>query len=89
MDDNFRAAWEMALAGRIVWQLSGDKQLANAKLTEANQMIIAARAVDGNEGLTINNVTPDWIRIRGIDYPYDQAWTPNISYDWGAVLTLY
>jgi hypothetical protein len=89
MDDNFRAAWEMALAGRLVWQLSGNAQLANMKLQEANNMIIAARAVDGNEGLTINNVTPDWIRIRGIDYPLDQSWSPNISYDWGNMLTMY
>lgn len=89
MDDNLKACWEMVLAGRLVWQLSGNSALANAKLQEANNMIMAARAVDGNEGLTINNVTPDWIRIRGIDYPYDQAWTPNIQYDWGAVLTLY
>src|SRR6516162_7497239 len=89
MDQNFAAAWAMALAGRIVFQLSGDRNIANMKLQEANAMIMAARSVDGNEGLTINNVTPDWIRIRGIDYPYDQAWTPNINYDWGAVLTLY
>ena len=89
MDQNFTAAWAMALAGRIVFQLSGDRNIANMKLQEANAMIMAARSVDGNEGLTINNVTPDWIRIRGIDYPYDQAWTPNINYDWGAVLTLY
>ena len=89
MDDNLKACWEMVLAGRLVWQLSGNSALANAKLQEANNMIMAARAVDGNEGVTINNVTPDWIRIRGIDYPYDQAWTPNIQYDWGAVLTLY
>jgi hypothetical protein len=89
MDSNLQSAWAMALAGRLVWQLNGNAAQANMKLQEANNMIMAARSVDGNEGLTINNVTPDWIRIRGIDYPYDQAWSPNIQYDWGAVLTLY
>jgi hypothetical protein len=52
-------------------------------------MIQIARAGDGNEGLTINNVTPDWIRIRGIDGPMDYGWTPNASFDWGAELTMY
>ena len=89
MDDTFRLAWATALAGRTVFQLTGDKALANMKLQDANQMIMVARAVDGNEGLTINNVTPDWIRIRGLDYPTDQSWTPNIQYDWGNTLTMY
>ena len=31
----------------------------------ANQKIAQAREGDGNEGLTINDVTPDWIRTRG------------------------
>jgi hypothetical protein len=89
MDQQFTAAWAAALAGRMVFQLTGDKALANMKLQEANSLIVAARATDGNEGLTINNVTPDWIRIRGLDYPTDQSWTPNIQFDWGNTLTMY
>jgi hypothetical protein len=89
MDSQFTAAWAAALAGRLVFQLMGDKALANMKLQEANSLIMAARATDGNEGLTINNVTPDWIRFRGLDYPTDQSWTPNIQFDWGNTLTMY
>lgn len=89
MDDQFQNAWAHALAGRIVFQLTGDKTLANLKIQEANAAIQIARAGDGNEGLTINNVTPDWIRIRGIDGPYDQGWSPMANFDWGAELTLY
>ena len=89
MDSQFTQAWAAALAGRTVYQLTGDKALANLKINEANSLIRAARSVDGNEGLTINNVTPDWIRFRGIEYPTDFGWTPNIMYDWGNALTLY
>src|SRR5262249_2392469 len=58
MDDMFQQAWVAALAGRLVFALIGDKQLANIKLQEANAHIAVARAGDGNEGLTVNNVTP-------------------------------
>lgn len=89
MDSEFVTAWAMVLAGRLAYHLTGDKALANAKLTEANSMIQIARTGDGNEGLTINNVTPDWIRVRGVDYSTDFGWTPNVSFDWGALLSLY
>ncbi len=78
-----------AVAGRAAFMLQRDVQLANAKLAEANRTIMAARQMDGNEGLTINDVTPDWIRTRGIEYPTDFGWTPNINFDWGPLLTLY
>ena len=88
MDDNFQTAWSMALAGRLVMALTGQVQLANMKLQEANSFIQLARAVDGNEGLTINDVTPDWIRVRGILY---QSWEygPNQIFDWGPMLSMY
>jgi len=69
--------------------LSGDKTLANRCVSLANAAIEKARAADGNEGLTQNNVTPDWIRGRGI------AWTdglysgPYSFFDWGGLLPAY
>lgn len=89
MDSLFVEAWVAGLAGRLVFALTGDKGLANLKIQEANGHIMAARQVDGNEGMTINDVTPDWIRVRGIDFPSDYSWSPNIQFDWGNVLTLY
>lgn len=89
MDDGFQQAWVSALAGRMVYALSGNAGLANLKIKEANEMIQIARTGDGNEGLTINNVTPDWIRTRGIDGPMDFGWTPNTTFDWGAMLAAY
>ena len=87
-DDQFQQALVAALAGRLVISLTGDKGLAQLKMSEANQFIQMARVSDGNEGLTVNDVTPDWIRTRGISY---QAWefSPNIMFDWGPMLTMY
>lgn len=82
MDPDFVEAWAATLGAGIVNALTGDKQLANQIIGMANNKIAEARKVDGNEGLTINDVTPDFIRIRGI------AWTeaysgPWSGFDWG------
>ena len=88
MDDLFQEAWVAGLASRLCINLTGDKSLANMKTQEANAAIMMARGTDGNEGLTINDVTPDWIRRRGIMY---QSWefSPNQIFDWGPCLSLY
>jgi hypothetical protein len=87
-DDQFQQAMVAALAARLVIALTGDKGLAQLQVQMANEFIKQARATDGNEGLTINDVTPDFIRTRGISY---QAWefTPSMLFDWGPSLTLY
>lgn len=85
-DDQFRQAFVAALAARLAIPLTQSKDMAVLKLNEANGFIATARAGDGNEGLTINDVTPDWIRVRGIDYP-SYAF-PVDCYDWGPLLTL-
>jgi hypothetical protein len=82
MDPMFQEAWAYVLGAGICIALSGDKSLANMCIGMANERIKTAREVDGNEGLTINDVTPDWLRIRGI------AWTeaysgPWSGFDWG------
>lgn len=89
MDPQFVQAWVAGLAGRLAFALTGDKALANGKLQEANHYIQIARQGDANEGLTINDVTPDWIRARGIAYAADYGWSPNAVFDWGGMLTLY
>lgn len=88
-DPQFQQAMIAALAGRLSMALTGSVQLANMKITEANNYIQAARSTDANEGLTVNDVTPDWIRIRGIDYPYDYAWSPYAGLDWGPMFSTY
>lgn len=88
MDSLFLHAWSSVLASRLAIALTGDKQLANLKLGEANHAIMEARCADGNEGLTINDVTPDFIRVRGIQYPVWE-YSPNMQYDWGPLFTPY
>jgi hypothetical protein len=88
-DSQFTAAVIQRLGSRLVYALTGDKGLANERIKHANEIIIAARNTDGNEGLTINDVTPDWIRTRGITYPVDFGWSPNLGFDWGQLLTIY
>ena len=41
--------------------------------------------MDGNEGLTINDVTPDWIRIRGIYFTENYSGPYGWGYDWGSL----
>lgn len=86
MDDLFLNAWSAILGARLCMALTGDKtlakMLAGAAIDDANSAVARARTADGNEGLTINDVTPDWIRVRGINFldygnPFAQG------FDWG------
>jgi len=86
MDDMLQEAWVQILGAWVCLGLSGDKNLANICLQRSNNVITEARKADGNEGLTINDVTPDFIRVRGISYS-DYSYSPNISFDWGNLFT--
>jgi hypothetical protein len=88
-DAQLQQAVTSYLASRLVIALTGDKALANQKIQEANGFILVARAGDGNEGLTINDVTPDFIRVRGIVPIADYGWSPNTVFDWGPMLSMY
>lgn len=87
-DSLFQQAMIAALAMRLGPALNGSLQQQQSLLKEANSAIQAARAIDGNEGLTINDVTPDFIRARGIAYP-TQEFTPNAQFDWGPLLNIF
>ena len=90
MDDQLQEAWAMHLAGRLAISLTGDKALANLRIKDANDIIQIARTSDANEGLTINDVTPDWIRTRGVDFAWDWAWSPGFgSLDFGGLLPAF
>ena len=60
----FVEALVQALAAKLAIALTGQIQLANLKFQSANVVITAARASDGNEGLTVIDNMPDWITIR-------------------------
>ncbi len=84
MDLLFQRAWVNLIAANIAIIITRDKAFANMLVQIANAAIAAARTADGNEGLTINDVTPDWMRIRGIDFadPYSG---PFSGMDWGGM----
>lgn len=87
-DPLFQDAFQDALAANLVMALVGDKGLANGFIAKANNTIAEARKADGNEGLTINDVTPDWIRVRG--YGFDTQYLGQSSnFDWGGLLQSY
>ncbi len=65
-DSLFSIAFKAAMAGTLAQPLTGDKALARDKIVIANNFIMEARTADANEALTINDHTPDWLRVRGI-----------------------
>lgn len=88
MDPQFIDAWAKALGAEVTIPLTGDKHIANAAIQEVNTAIQWARTGDGNEGFTVNDVTPDWIRIRGIDYPAPYS-GPFTGFDWGGLYPVF
>ena len=90
MDDLFQDAWIHILGARLSFQLTGDKALANLLIGLTNNMIMEARKVDGNEGITVNDVTPDFIRTRGgYGVGPNFEYSPNIDFDWGGYYSPY
>jgi hypothetical protein len=87
MDPLFLDSWALLLGSRLAISLTGDKTLANMAVSQANQKIELARVTDGNEGLTVNDSTPDWIRGRGVVYDNWGA-SPN-QFDWGSLWPVY
>lgn len=84
MDDLFQDAFQSVLGASLCHGLSGDKRLTNDLVKLTNTAIEEARNVDANEGLTVNDTTPDWIRIRGVDFPSAYS-GPYLGYDWGGM----
>lgn len=88
MDSLFQSAWTSALAAGLAMGLTGDKALANGLVGQTNRDILEARKADGNEGMTVNDHTPDWIRVRGWGDP-SMVSGPFSQFDWGNLWPLY
>lgn len=63
-DSMFQAAMVAALGAFLVPALSLDLALMDRAVANAEAIIRKARAADGNEGVTVMDHTPDWIRAR-------------------------
>ena len=88
MDEQFQDCYAKILGAEVTIALTGDKKLANGAIQEANSMIQWARTGDANEGFTVNDVTPDWLRIRGIEYPAPYS-GPFTGFDWGGLYPIF
>ena len=84
-DDLFTEAFTKILGAELCMALTGDKALANMAIAKANDAIGRARRGDGNEGFTVNDVLPDWMRVRGINFTEDYSGPYNTGFDWGAL----
>lgn len=85
MDALFLDAWIHILGSRLSLQLNGDIARSNLLTSLTNGMINEARKVDGNESLTVNDVEPDFIRVRGA-YGPNWEYTNTIGqFNWGPV----
>jgi len=89
MDTLFQTAWIKLVGAAMQMALKGDKAFSNQLIGEVNASIQSARSIDGNEGLTINDVTPDWLRIRGVAYSDGYVSGPYSGYDFGGVWPMY
>lgn len=78
MDVSFQDAWTHILGAKLAIALTGDRGRANDAIQQANQIIMEARTVDGNEALTVNDHVPDWLRVRGIG-----SSMPQTDFNWG------
>jgi hypothetical protein len=89
-DPTFREALYMIGGAQLQMALKGNRDFSNQLVKMANDAIMSARQDDGNEGLTINDVTPDWIRIRGIAYADGTMYSgPYQGYDWGSYFPMF
>ena len=67
-DPSFKQAFIDSLAARVAIPITGDRAMATMVKGWAQGAvgtINVARANDGNEGMTIDDHIPDWLRVRG------------------------
>ena len=74
-DGQFVQALANYLAALITLGLTGDRARRDAAFKIANDTITQARASNGNEGITVIDTVPDWMRVRG--YLSDWAYPPG------------
>jgi hypothetical protein len=80
-DPLFVQAFAAFLGSRICIPLTGDKVMMKTLIQLANQYAMDAQAKNGNEGLTVIDSTPDWIRVRG--YLSDWAYPDGGMWSYG------
>ena len=71
-DAEFEQAFVFYLGSRLCGPLTGDKELTLNLFQQAQALTTKAAADNGDEGLTVIDQVPDWIRVRGFlpDYVF-------------------
>lgn len=80
-DSDFTSAIVASLAAYLVPALSLNLSLMAAQIKTAETIIGNARARDGNEGSTVQDHIPDFIRARNAGTGYGSGWGCNDG--WG------
>lgn len=70
-DAAFSSAMIAGLASSMAIALTGDKNLSRMLAQDANTTVMQARQMSANENLAQQDIIPDWIRIRGVNYGRD------------------
>ena len=76
-DSMFQQAMVSSLAAFLVPALSLNIELVKLSAATAQSIIDKARIADGNEGVTVLDHMPDWIRARAGGYGYSAGPTYN------------
>ena len=64
-DSLFTSAMVASLAAYLVPAINLNMALMQQSAAAAERLIMQARVADGNEGVTVVDHVPDWIRVRG------------------------
>jgi hypothetical protein len=90
MDSLFQTAWINLVASNLSMALKENgRAKANELIKVVNMKIEEARVADGNESLIMNDVTPDWIRVRGVAWSDGYISGPYDSFQWGDIFPYY
>jgi hypothetical protein len=85
-DSLFQEAMVASLAAYFVPALSLNIALMKAQIERAEGMIVRARVADGNEGVTVMDHLPDWMRARGGEYGW--GWGFGGSFQYGGCVSM-
>jgi len=80
-DPLFVQCFAAFLGSRVCIALTGDKNMKKEAADMASQLSVDAQAKNGNEGITVIDTTPDWMRVRG--YASDWAYPDGGMYSYG------
>lgn len=79
-DDLFQGALTAALSYKLVIPLAGDSGMREQFAKSAQDSILQARVVDGNEAIPSSDHSVDWITTRGVGSVYGYG---NYGSGWG------